>query len=91
MTGFCPHCFLGRLKIENRLFMMQDGLGVLIAPQTLALVCDQCDFLEFDPAAIEQIGALLDSPVANGRPQRSGELPKRLLISSRIERSHEIQ
>jgi hypothetical protein len=82
---------MGRLSIENRLFLLHNGRQALIAPQTLAIACDQCDFIHFDPAAVEQISTLLQSPLPSKLKMRSGEVQKRLFSPTFIEPSHEIQ
>lgn len=91
MTRVCPQCYMGRLSTQNRLFLLHDGRRVLIAPHTKALVCDQCDFYEFDPGALQQITHLLEAPLSSSRRRWDGEPKQRVVIQPAGEPSHEIQ
>lgn len=73
------------------MFLLQNGRGVLVAPRTLALVCDQCAFLQYDPVALKQIEALLQSPVPSHRQRWSREPQPQVIMPVVREQSHEIQ
>ena len=56
----------------------------MVAPQVPALVCDFCDYVEFDPAVIQRITFLMQSPAPQpqGRTAKPKHLPLRELTGA---------
>lgn len=58
----CHQCYIGRLTPGQAPYLSSTKEGILIAPRVPALVCDHCDYIEYDPAVIQRIAFLLRSP-----------------------------
>jgi hypothetical protein len=88
----CDECRLGRLYEAHIPYLQRLGPHVMVVPATIALVCDVCGRVDYDPDFIfklqyllEQAANIDDSQVDNElqRPRTNGRTGQR----SRIRRS----
>ena len=81
MSFLCHQCYVGRLSADRAPYFFQLEEGPVIAPQVPALVCDFCDYVEYDPDVILRITFLMQSPVP--QPPEPTSKPKQLPLRER--------
>ena len=67
MSFLCHQCLIGRVSVDRIPYLQQVEEGILVAPQVPALVCNYCEFVSYEPEAIQRITFLLQATPPESR------------------------
>lgn len=66
----CPRCAIGLCRPTTLTYVTTVEKLLLSVPDTLAYVCDVCNYREFDAEALDGVETLLEAdPQSNRNPQ----------------------
>jgi hypothetical protein len=61
MQQICPHCHIGSPRIVRGTWAGMIGAMLITVPEIRVQVCDACGDVDYDPAVLERVEALLQA------------------------------